>query len=105
MAERWTIWECDCGAINRASFPGMQHPCAMCDHPATIDPIEVVPAAERDTLLAECKELLEAVWPIAAIGRGWNPEGNQHLFLPGEQARRLSDVAARISAHIEESSK
>ena len=47
---RWTVWECDCGNLNQASFPGMQHPCWACNHPATIDCDEVCPVSELDAL-------------------------------------------------------
>lgn len=55
--KRWTIWECDCGQINRATAPGLQAPCAICNHPATIDCVEVVPASTLQELRDKYEEL------------------------------------------------
>ncbi len=57
---RWVFWECDCGALNREARPGFQHPCPACGHPATIDPVEVMPVSEHEAALQAEREKTEA---------------------------------------------
>jgi hypothetical protein len=55
IERRWTIWECDCGALNREGAPGLQNPCPICNHPATIDCVEVMLVQDHLEALGEAQ--------------------------------------------------
>lgn len=61
---------------------------------------EEILQAERDKAQQLLRELVEAVEPVAAVGRGWNPEGNPYALLPGRVAKRLAETAQRIREEL-----
>lgn len=125
---RWVFWECDCGALNREARPGFQHPCPACGHPATIDPVEVMPVSEHEAALQAEREKTEAARrqrdaaerelaaahkksaaPGGEVCQRITPEQRSASRLPAEQPD-MADISGRseakdkppITAHTEQ---